>query len=412
MLVGGGAFLFGMARRNKFWLRITLCLAGFSGICCLMPFLNISSGWLPFVTAFACNFGLYLICYKINWFQALFFASMAWGLQNAVFQFLMLVQDDSGLLYDLPAVREVLYYVILAALSAAVYFLWIRRLHIEVLFSVKNISIAVICVAVLLIVCVVNMNLQGKDTYARILIILLVFVLQVFAFSIVMRRQKDIETEEIKKLLRREEELHKLSKESMEAINMKYHDLKHFVLSVKNLQPGQKADISDMEKLIEDYGAFIKTGNADLDIVLAEKNLLWNKKGVKLNCVIDGGRLSFMAPADIYSLFGNAIDNAAEYLERVADEEKRVIYVTVKLNGGIVGVRVENYCAESPVFSDGLPVTTKSCKSEHGFGMKSMRYIVDKYGGNFVAEYKDCMFSVNIIFPRSPRIAEADEVAA
>ena len=50
-------------------------------------------------------------------------------------------------------------------------------------------------------------------------------------------------------------------------------------------------------------------------------------------------------------------------------------------------------------FVDGLPVTTKNDLGYHGFGTKSMRYIVDKYNGVMNLGVKDGMFFLNIVIP-------------
>ena len=50
-------------------------------------------------------------------------------------------------------------------------------------------------------------------------------------------------------------------------------------------------------------------------------------------------------------------------------------------------------------FLDGLPVTTKADRDYHGYGMRSMRYITEKYGGTLTAQYRDGLFVLNLLFP-------------
>lgn len=49
-------------------------------------------------------------------------------------------------------------------------------------------------------------------------------------------------------------------------------------------------------------------------------------------------------------------------------------------------------------FEDGLPLTKKN-KNYHGFGVKSMRLIAEKYGGKMYASLKDDIFRVDIVWP-------------
>ena len=46
-------------------------------------------------------------------------------------------------------------------------------------------------------------------------------------------------------------------------------------------------------------------------------------------------------------------------------------------------IHAENHFEDSLQFKDGLPVTTKADKDSHGYGMMSVRHIVEKYNGSF-----------------------------
>ena len=156
--------------------------------------------------------------------------------------------------------------------------------------------------------------------------------------------------------------------------------------------------LDEIEQAVMIYDCVFKTGNDALDILLTEKSLYCGKYGIRLLCMADGEKLSFMASSDIYSLFGNALDNAIEALEH-SDPDKRDIVLTVRACDGMVSVCVENYCAVAPDMSEGLPLTSKGDKNSHGFGMKSMRYIAEKYGGRLVADVRDSKFVLAVIFP-------------
>mgnify|MGYP000110845584 FL=1 len=61
-------------------------------------------------------------------------------------------------------------------------------------------------------------------------------------------------------------------------------------------------------------------------------------------------------------------------------------------------VQEENYFCGGLDFKDGLPQTTKDDKNYHGFGMRSIRMIVNKYEGALSAYAKDGVYYLNIIF--------------
>ena len=107
-----------------------------------------------------------------------------------------------------------------------------------------------------------------------------------------------------------------------------------------------------------------------------------------------------MSEADIYSLFGNALHNAFEALLKVPDKDKRVIYFRVRTVSRMLVIHVENYCGDGVTFDDsGIPVTDKAEKGYHGYGMRSMRLIAEKYGGTLTAAVEDGMFELDIIVP-------------
>jgi hypothetical protein len=66
---------------------------------------------------------------------------------------------------------------------------------------------------------------------------------------------------------------------------------------------------------------------------------------------------------------------------------------------GVTSISVENYydLGAQPTFEDGLPQTTKADKANHGFGMRSMRAIAERYGGTLVARAEDGTFSLDIM---------------
>lgn len=102
---------------------------------------------------------------------------------------------------------------------------------------------------------------------------------------------------------------------------------------------------------------------------------------------------------DICTVFGNMLDNAIECELRIPDKEKRLIHVAVYSHKDFLIIRCENYCPEEVSFRDGLPVTTKQDSDYHGYGVKSIRYTAQKYGGSVTMEVREKWFVMNILIP-------------
>ena len=66
---------------------------------------------------------------------------------------------------------------------------------------------------------------------------------------------------------------------------------------------------------------------------------------------------------------------------------------------GFLMIQCENYCPEAVTFQNGVPVTTKGDADYHGYGIKSIRYTAQKYGGSVTIEVEDSWFRMNILIP-------------
>ncbi len=190
-------------------------------------------------------------------------------------------------------------------------------------------------------------------------------------------------------------------KENNGLIKQKLHDLKHNVYIIKaeeNLAKKNKKIDTVLEE-ISNINADIETGNVVLDTILTSKNVYCIEQKIIFTCFVDGELLNFMDVLDICNLFGNALDNAIEFVEKQEVIEKRLINLKVCERNNFVVVRFDNYCEKAPIFYDGLPVTTKKDKANHGYGLKSIKYTTEKYKGFMIVDYKNNWFTVKILFP-------------
>ena len=209
------------------------------------------------------------------------------------------------------------------------------------------------------------------------------------------------ELEAVQNVLQNQYQQYKQSRESIELINYKYHDLKHQIEFLRREQDPQKrnAFLNQMEKEIKQYELQNKTGNSVLDTVLTGKSLYCDKHGITLTAVADGRLLDFMDTMDICSIFGNALDNAIECELKIPDKDKRLIHVTVSQQRNFVMVVVENYFEGSLEYEEGNLTTTKKDKDFHGYGIKSIKYTVNKYDGAVNIDTKDSWFKLTILIP-------------
>ena len=188
-----------------------------------------------------------------------------------------------------------------------------------------------------------------------------------------------------------------MSKENIDIINIKCHDIKHKLAKFKGRL--EEDEIQEIENAIMIYDSQVKTQSEALNIVLTEKSLQCKKNGIQLTCIADQSNFDFMSYSDQCSLFGNIIDNAIEAVMKIEDINRRVVCLNIKSVGKIVSVHIENYFDGKLKFINGLPETTKSDNRFHGYGMKSVKMIIDKYGGNMVVRTNDGLFMLDMMLP-------------
>ena len=194
---------------------------------------------------------------------------------------------------------------------------------------------------------------------------------------------------------------YQLSKENIDMVNQKYHDLKHQINLLKTQAYVGKSTsyLEKMEREIRVYETQNKTGNQILDAVLTNKAMICQNKEIELKFIVDGGALSFMEDMDVSALFGNMLDNAIESAEKQQEKQKRLIWLYVTKEKQFVRIRTENYRDEKIRFKNGMPVTTKKDRRLHGYGMKSIKSTVEKYHGSVVAAQENNWFELKILLP-------------
>ncbi len=209
------------------------------------------------------------------------------------------------------------------------------------------------------------------------------------------------ELEGMDNLLRKQYEQYRLSKENDELISQKYHDLKHQIAIIRSENDPEKREVylREMDNAIRKHEAENKTGNTVLDTVLFGKALYCSEHGINFTCMADGTLLNFMEVMDICVIIGNALDNAIESVEKLKELEKRLITMSVSSKNDFIILKFDNYYESTLEMEDGLPVTTKTNAAYHGYGIKSIRQVVEKYGGSLTIHGEDNWFSLRILFP-------------
>ena len=202
----------------------------------------------------------------------------------------------------------------------------------------------------------------------------------------------------MQKLWLQEQKQYRLTKENIDAINIKCHDLKHQIRHLRETGQVDPVYLDDLERSVSIYNSAVRTGNETLDVVLTDKRLHCVTHDIQFTCMAEGSKMDFMEVMDIFSLFGNMLDNAIEH-EISLPPEARFIHLSVRGANQLLLIHIENYFEGTLEIKDGVPVTTKSDKAYHSYGMLSIKRIVEKYGGSFAISTEDQLFQIDIMLP-------------
>lgn len=400
-------FLLHQPRRHHFLLRfISVFLVGM--FCVVGARKHIEGGYLSNLVTFTLAMGfmtfLSWACFRITWSEAVFCAIGGYSIQFIQSTLAEMVERS------LPGTQP---YLELLKLASAVlvlplcYFLFCRRLKKGQNVDISKRPLLLLLFTAVLIEIIICYNLRQEwritaNTVYLVsdcaLIIICSFCLLTIQFTLLQSHDLETELEIQQQMLRKEQSQYRFSKEIIDTVNRKCHDMRHQIHSIGRSARINPTALEEMEGAIRIYDSLYQTGNKALDIILAEKILLCQNNDIEIHCMADGEKLGFMSDTDIYSLFGNLLDNAIHAVQPL-EPELRTIGLSVVCHGTLLSVNSHNRYSGEVIFEDGIPVTTSTDILNRGFGVKSIVMIVDKYGGTVSFQAKDGMFNLNILFP-------------
>ncbi len=410
-------FAWNYPRRSKFWLRVVSCFAFFVALAFLTYSLDLGnsvlSGTVNYLLLFIFADLSLAFCYHVGFSSHIFCTIVGYTVRHLIY----LVWQFSTYLYDDNAPHPNLgfswVWVVLSCGSAILFLPLVIYLY-KLIKKTPNVTlpsweIIVLSGLSLLIDDILNMfvitNSLGKDGHVLEYIICLFNILSglmilVIMFGFVSQNNLEKEVASINQMRHEEQKQYQMTKENIELINIKCHDLRKQIRALKESHSAiSQEEINTIEDATRIYDTKVVTGNSSLDVVLQEKSLICAKNKIVFNCIIDGSALNFMTESDVFSLFGNIIDNAIESAVKLDSLAQRVITVKIKKVPGGVFAYEENYYAGTLHYADGLPVSTKGDDRYHGFGMKSIRMIVNHYQGDMQINTNNQTFAISIFFP-------------
>lgn len=177
------------------------------------------------------------------------------------------------------------------------------------------------------------------------------------------------------------------------------HDYRHHIQTMKvHMANGEIKEIGAYLDMLDNdltnVETVIKTGNRMADAILNSKLSLAAQKEIKVKAEANIPISLTVSELDLCTVIGNLLDNAMDACMELPVAE-RLIRIYMEMKGNYLYISVINTAGGKKKTS------YRTTKGEgHGFGLKRIDMIVEKYGGYITRASEDEAFSTEILLPQ------------
>lgn len=383
---------------------------------------SLENFWVNFFMFLTVNFIFLLLMYDIKLLTAFFhslFVTMTMALSElAVISIIIYFASN---FYDKRTYFRNL--VIVAVISKCFYFLILqntslymkRRITGAVTSDQSTLFLSVISLIsgfITMVFTVICMNIQMSlflDILITICVVLLLasnIFIAWFHTSIQEKNQKFLE---MQLLLQKEHDTalyFDALQQQNEKQNILIHDIRKHLMSIADLN-----EKGDARKIAAYINQIIQSSDLQDTVRICDNNLLNTILfRIKQQCKasdtsfltdIRSGCTDFLSEYDMTALFSNLLDNAIDATKNIPDSYIE-LSITPHSDKRII-ITMVNSCMKNPFSNNSRQlITTKKNKWKHGYGMKSIQRVVDKYEGDssFYFDTENSTFHTILILKR------------
>ena len=353
--------------------------------------------------------GYLKLCFDVSLPDILYVGCTAYAAQHVVY---VVVHELLALwlwtsLVDNLALYAAVSLAACAAWYAVLYQVFARRLSLMdgVVAQDRKIALLMMVMLCALLACTfgfqhlfhLHEDNRANAVWMSLIVCLTVIALQYASFRTALATREKAASEEI---LREGARHWELSKALIENVNRTAHDLKHALRALDQAPAAAGEFASTAADYIRDYQMTVWSEDEVLNTILSEKALLCESKRVAFSCSLGNVDLGFFSVPDLCVLLGNVIDNAIEGVSKLGNPAERAISLQIRRATGLVLITCDNpFAGTVRLREDGLPRTSKAEAWKHGYGLKSVRLIAEKYDGTLTIGAEGGVFTVQIAVP-------------
>lgn len=185
------------------------------------------------------------------------------------------------------------------------------------------------------------------------------------------------------------------------------HDYHNHIQSIKAMIAMQKfqeldAYLGTLEQDLDSIDIAIRTGNVGLDAILSSKVSIARKNNIEVNCTAKVPGELKISDVHLCAIVGNLLDNAIEACEKIKGSDatqlpQKFIRIYIGLFKEQLYISVSN--STNAKHRRRLNELVTSKLGEHGFGLRRIDKIAEKYDGFVNRKNEPGIFATEVMLP-------------
>ena len=272
------------------------------------------------------------------------------------------------------------------------------------IISITAVPIITIAVMVVITEASIDLDINDRNTFYLLLSFIGMIVINIVFFALLVKLDKENILQTENKLLKQRNSMQLEYVIKTNALNEEIrsirHDMKNRIIYLKEIfsNGSHEEGIAYADSVIEKIDSMYKviyTGRVAFDAVMNAKLSEASDRGISVNYNIMCSLDNRMEDDDVVSLIGNVFDNAIEGCGYV--NGRKEIYLEAKEVHSYLLFTIKNTISESVLKNNPQFNSTKNDTINHGFGIKIVKKIVEKYNGFVTYEEENNEFICKIM---------------
>lgn len=220
--------------------------------------------------------------------------------------------------------------------------------------------------------------------------------------EIALEKWKKSKREQEREIL--EQEIHmyenqfEIIRQSQMAVRSLKHDMKHHLKMLSDLVSSGDKDaaleyLSDMGAFMDNSEMFVSSGNERIDSILNYMIGKAKNANINISWKIQIPERMEISTFDINVILSNLLDNALNAVSGISNPN---IEVLMKYDRGILCISIQNNCGHEQTAAHNTH-SVFEMENEHGYGLKNVQRIVEKYHGSLTIEHVDDVFHASVL---------------